>query len=368
VTFVLIAAAVAGVYQLLALAAAIRHILAHESPARTAPPVSILKPVRGLDPHFYEAIRSHAVQDYPEYEIIFGVRDPDDPCIPEIERLRAEFPERAIRLVMTSHKEAPNRKVGTLIDLAAAARYPILIVNDGDVRVPRDYIGRVIAPLNDPQVGLVTCLYSAKADNWPSRWEMLGVVTDFPASVLVARLVGVSGFGLGATLAFRAEQLRQSGGFEALAAYLADDYQLGKRIAGLGYRVALSRVVVETNLGDITWGEAWRHQLRWARAIRLSRGGYAGLPVTHAILWALLAALKGIWWITLPLVALDLAVSLIVGVVILKCTDTLKYCYLIPLRDFWGLAVWAGGLFGDTVVWGGSRLKLDKQGRIVGTG
>jgi ceramide glucosyltransferase len=351
--------------QPLALIAAIRHIRSSEPLRHHFPPVSILKPVRGPDPHFYEAIRSHAIQDYPNYEIVFGVRDLADPCVADIERLKAEFPDRDIRLVVTSHRKALNRKVGTLVDLAAGARYSIMVVNDGDVRVPKDYLRRVVAPLENPQVGLVTCLYGAKADTWPSRWEMLGVVTDFPASVLVARLVGVAEFGLGATLAFRAEQLHQFGGFEALADSIADDYQFGKHISDLGYQVVLSRVVVETNIGDDTWRDIWRHQVRWARTIRLSRSGYGGLPVTHASIWVALLAFKGVWWLAIPLLTLDMIVSLIVGAGILRCRDAAKYFFLIPLRDLWGLAVWAAGLFGNTVVWRGSRLKLDKRGRIV---
>jgi len=401
VTYLLIAAGVvAGIYQLLALASALRHILAREPrvvrrksralsravpPDRAGspdpalgvglqlggsplhnPPVSILKPVSGLDPHFYEAIRSHAVQDYPEYEIVFGVHDPADPCIPDIERLQAEFPSLPIRLVVSS-RQALNRKVGTLIDLAAQARHPLLLVNDADVRVPQDYLRRVVAPLENPKVGLVTCLYGARADTWPGRWESLGIATDFPAGVLVARLLGVAEFGLGSTLAFRAADLARFGGFEALADYLADDYQLGKHLSALGLRVELSKAVVETNLGDDTWSGVWRHQVRWARTIRLSRGGYFGMPVTQASLWFVLLALKGIWWLAVPLLALRLVVALVVGCVILKSREAARYFFLIPLRDLWGVAIWFAGLSGDTVLWRGARLKLDKRGRIIAT-
>lgn len=365
--YVLLAAGLAAaIYQLLALAAALRHLRSKDPEAHVFPPVSILKPVCGLDPHFYQAIRSHAVLDYPDYEIIFGVRDPADPAIAEIERLKLEFPARRIRLVMSSDSQALNRKVGGLIDLAAEARNPVLVVNDGDVRVPPDYLRRVVAPLEDKRVGLVTCLYGVRADTWPARWEALGVVTDFPAGVLVARLLGQAEFGLGSTLAFRAAQLRQFGGFEALADYLADDYQLGRHISQLGYRVALSRVVVETNLSGASWSEVWRHQVRWARTIRLSRGGgYLGLPVTNAALWFVLLAAARLWWLAVPLLALRLAGGLLIGVGILRSREAARYFFLIPARDLWALAIWAAGLSGSTVEWRGARLKLDDQGKII---
>lgn len=364
-TYLLLAmAAAAFAYQAMALVAALRHLWRRERPSGFAPPVSILKPVHGLDPHFYDCIRSHAVQDYPDFEILFGVSDPADPAIPEIQRLAAEFPERRIRLLFIS-SQALNGKVGLLADLASAARHAVLLVNDSDIRVPADYLRRVVAPLEDPQVGVVTCLYRAQAQGWPGRLETVGIATDFTPGVLVAPLVGVSEFALGATLVFRAADLERAGGFAAIANYLADDYQLSRRIRDLGRKVVLSKLVVETWLGDRTWVEVWRHQLRWARTIRFSRGGgYKGLIVTQATLWSLALAASGSWWPAAALFAMRVASGLAVAVA-LEDRRTLRDFFLVPLRDLWSTALWIAGLFGAEVEWRGLRLRLDREGRIV---
>ncbi|MGE5645542.1 MAG: bacteriohopanetetrol glucosamine biosynthesis glycosyltransferase HpnI [Acidobacteriota bacterium] len=364
--------AAAAAYQLLALAAALLRKRG-QTPFPEGkgvcplfrPPVSILKPVHGLDPDFYEAIRSHAVQQYPEFEIIFGVGRADDPAIRDIERLQAEYPAVPIRLVRSA-ANAPNHKAGVLADLAAAARYPVLLVNDSDIRVPRDYLARVAAPLEDPAVGMVTCLYRARARGWAGRFEAVGIATDFAPSVLVAPLVGVSEFALGSTMVFRAADLARIGGFAAIADYIADDYQLSRRIRALGRRVVISKCVVETSVPDSGWRDMWRHQLRWARTIRLARGGgYAGLPVANATLWAVLLAAAGAWWAALPLFALRTAAGLAAAVLVLGDRRALKDAYLIPFRDLTGVALWACGLFGSEVVWRDARLRLDREGRIV---
>lgn len=364
-TYLLLAmAAVAFAYQAIALAAALRHLRRRDNPSGHAPPVSVLKPVHGLDPHFYDCIRSHAAQDYPEFEVLFGVSDPADPAIPEIQRLAEAFPDRRIRLSFVSTR-APNAKVGVLADLAAAARYPLLVINDSDIRVPPDYLRCVAAPLADPRIGVVTCLYRARAEGWPGRLEAVGIATDFAPGVLVAPLVGVSEFGLGATLACRASDLERAGGFAAIADFLADDYQFSRHIRELGLKVFLSRLVVETWLGDRTWAEAWRHQLRWARTIRVSRGGgYAGLFVTHATLWSLALWAAGLGWPAAALFTMRMASALIAAAA-LRDPNTLRDFFLIPLRDLWGTALWIGGLFGSEVEWRGLRLRLDRHGRIV---
>ncbi len=362
VAIILIAGA-AGVYQLLAIIA-----MLYRRPQPPSPnpqfPVSILKPVYGKDAGFYEAIRTHALQEYSEFEILFGIRRPDDPARVEVERLMREFPALPIRLVLCS-TSAPNLKVGSLIDLAREARHPILIVNDSDISVPQDYIRDVTAPLADPAAGLVTCLYRAEAHDWPSRFETLAIATDFAPSTLVARLFGVSEFGLGSTLAFRRSDLNRIGGFQAIADYIADDYQLGHKLHALGLRNIISGVVVSTRISAGSWLGAWRHQVRWARTIRLSGGlGYAGLPITYASLWAMFAALFGLWWIALPLFAVRLSMAMVSGR-LLDSADVWKYCYAIPLRDLAGVAVWAAGLFGHAVVWRDQKLRLDGEGKIV---
>ena len=212
----------------------------------------------------------------------------------------------------------------------------------------------------------MTCLYRAEADDWPSRFEALAIATDFAPSTLVAPFVGVSEFGLGSTLAFRRADLDRIGGFASIANYLADDYQLGRKLHSLGLRNLISKVVVSTRLSAESWRAASKHQLRWARTIRLSRGGgYAGLPVTFATLWAVLAAACGLWSVAAALLAIRFAMAMTCGWFVLGSADVWKYWYLIPVRDLWGVAIWAAGLFGDTVEWRGRRLRLDAEGRII---
>jgi ceramide glucosyltransferase len=360
-------AGIAAAYQLIALAACVRKIYGkstQDAPAGTQP-VSILKPVRGLDPHFYEAIRSHAIQEYPAgFEILFGVKDARDPAVAVIERLASEFPDISIRCLICTQR-AENGKVGVLMELERVARHPILLVNDSDIHVPVGYLRRVTSPLENSSTGLVTCLYNATADEWPGRWEALGIVTDFAPSTLVAQLAGVNEFALGSTLAFRASDLRRAGGFESLADYIADDYQLGRKIHSLGLRCVLSDVIVTTHLAGSSWGGVWAHQLRWARTIRVSRGdGYIGLPVTQASLWALVAAVTGHWYFALGLIAIRLVTAIVAGAGVLGNRETIPLFFLIPFRDLWGSALWLAGLFGNTVEWRGMRLRLDREGRI----
>jgi ceramide glucosyltransferase len=356
--------ALAGVYQAVSLAASLRQLFRREAPARALPPVSILKPIHGFDPDFAACIGSHALLDYPDFEILFGVADPADPAVPEVERLMAAHPAVPIRLIH-SRTRAANGKAGVLADLAVEARYPVLVVNDSDIEVPRDYLRRIVAPLEDPRIGMVTCLYRARARSWPGRLEALGIATDFAPSVLVAPLVGVSEFALGSTMAFRAADLRRAGGFESIGDFLADDYQLSRRIRGLGLEIAISRCVVETHLDAASWGDAWRHQVRWARTVRMSRSdGYVGLPVTHAALWSALLLAAGHRRAAAALMGLRMAAAA-AGALALGEGRAARDLPLVPLRDLAGVAVWAAGLFGSEVTWRDVRLRLDRDGRIV---
>jgi ceramide glucosyltransferase len=292
-----------------------------------------------------------------EYELLCGIQDPADPAVPLIQGLpRARIVE--------SRTRAPNGKAGVLQDLAREARHPILIVSDSDIRVEPDYIARVTAPLADARIGLVTCLYAPHGATFAARFEGLGVSTDFAPSTLVARLVGVDEFAMGSTLAFRRADLDRIGGFAAIADYLADDYQLGRRIHALGLKCELSDVIVATQLGG-SWSDVWRHQVRWARTIRVSKfWGYLGLPVTFATLWAVVAAASGFWGLALALLGSRMLMATEAGWFVMRSRDVIWLWPLIPLRDLLGAAVWLAGLFGNTVVWRGLKLHLDSDGRI----
>jgi ceramide glucosyltransferase len=339
---------------------------------RNFPPISILKPLKGTDPEIYGSFRSHCLQDYPEYEIIFGVSDPNDPAVESVKALQREFPNRRIRLVVSETILGANIKVSNLAQMLTEANYDYLIVNDSDIRVQHDYLRRVTAPLADPRVGMVTCLYRGVAGaTLGSRLEALGISTDFCPSVLAARqLEGGIRFGLGSTLAFRRADLEKIGGFTSFVDYLADDYELGKRIAGLGLHVQLSEVVVETYLPSYRWREFFAHQLRWARGVRDARsGGYVGLIFTFGLMWALVAvaasrAALWAWSLLAFMLFLRFAVAAIVGRGILKHRQIRRDAWLIPLRDLLAVVVWIASLRGHTVTWRGDRFSL-KDGKLT---
>jgi ceramide glucosyltransferase len=253
-----------------------------------------------------------------------------------------------------------------------SARHEILLVNDSDIRVPNDYLRNVVAPLADPSIGLVTCLYRGVASpTLGSRLEALGISTDFIPGVLSARLLekGLH-FGLGSTLAFRRRELEVIGGFEALLGYLADDYELGRRIAATGKRVELSVATVTTFLPAYTLRQFFQHQLRWSRTVRgARRWGYAGLLVTFGLPWALLAliAARGAAW-AWALLAMTLAARLVVGfgaaVVLLNDPQFLGNILFLPLRDLIAPFVWAASFMGNRIHWRGADFDL-KDGRLT---
>lgn len=358
--------AVPAAYQVFAILAALRRLFFREKLNGFTPGVSFLKPVRGADPYFYEAIESHARLSYAgDFEILFGVLNPDDSAIPHIERLIAEYPDRRIRLVRT-HTVRPNGKVGVLIDLYREASHPIVVINDSDIRVRPDYLTKVVAPLEDSRIGLVTCLYRAEGASFAGWFEGLGVDTDFAPSTLVAQFVGVDEFALGSTLAMRRQDVDRIGGLEPISSYIADDYQLGHRIHKLGLKCHLAEPTVDTHLGAETFADAWQHQVRWARTIRACRGGgYMGLPVTFATLWALVAILTGHLSAGLALLAVRMLLAVISSVFVLRARTGLAMLLLVPLRDLWAVAVWVAGLGGRRVYWRDFAMELDGQGRIV---
>jgi len=335
------------------------------------PPVSILKPVRGADPHAYECFRSHCLLDYPQYEIIFGVHEPDDPAVPLIERLKQEFPQRRIALVICPRELGTNRKVSNLIQMLPAARYDHLLINDGDIRVPPDYLQRIMEPLAEAKVGLVTALYRAVAGSTlGSKLEALSI-TDFAAAVLVAYTNRRAfHYGFGSTLAFPRRVLEGIGGFAALADYLADDHQVGTLIAQAGYGIVVSDLVVETALPDYSLRDFWDHQLRWARTVRdASPRGNLGLVLIFGVQWAAVAviAAAGTGWAWLLLAVAygaRITAQLVTALGVCHDSATPRRLWLLPLRDLQALLVWAAGFAGRTVVWRGDRFLL-KRGRLL---
>ena len=368
-------------YTLLALwsARAFTHHLRRRKQALPfSPDVTLLKPMKGVDERMYAALRSHCVQHYSgRVQILFGVADLEDPAVREVERLRLEFPAIDIELVLCPDRLGSSGKVSSLLQLMRRARYDFLLVNDSDILVSSRYLERVMASFADPAIGMVTTPYLGRAmgriDQAPRIWarlEALGISTEFLPGVLTARLLeGGLRFGLGSTLATRREALDRSGGFAPLLESLADDYELGARIAAAGYRVELSGEVVETTVPAYTWRGFALHQLRWARSTRDSRRwGYLGLGVTYCVPWALLTVVASglaLWSLTLLSVVLlaRITLALAVGVGVLRDGQVLRDIGLVPLRDCWGLLLWLWSYAGDTVVWRGERFRL-RGGRL----
>jgi ceramide glucosyltransferase len=362
--------AVAGMGYFLAAILAARIFIAQRRAAipAFAPGVSILKSLKGLDPGMMDAFRSHCRQNYTgEYELLFGASSLDDPAVAAVEQLKLEFPALAIQLVECPARLGTNGKVSTLTQLATHARYDFLLINDSDITVSPRYLERVMAHFADAQTGMVTALYRGRAhQTLASRLEALGIATDFQAGVLLSKMLeGGLHYGLGSTLAVRREALEKLGGLITLVDHLADDYELGARIDGAGYRVVLSAEVVETAIPAYGWRGFVDHQLRWARTVRDARpGGYAGLLFTHGMAWALLNVLaSGLSPVSLWLLGLSfflrLALAMTVGAEVLGDHQVLPGLWLLPLRDVVAMGVWIAGFAGNTIVWRGQRFVLE---------
>ncbi len=354
-------------YYLLCIWAAWRFPRNRANVTTLATPVSILKPLRGADPEMYEAFRSHCLLDYPEYELIFGVSDARDPAIALVERLQKEFPQRSIRLTVCERILGTNVKVSNLIQMLLLAHYEHMIVNDSDIRVPADYLVRVMQPFADPTVGLVTCPYrGAPGKTLGSHLESLGISTEFIPGVFTARVIenGVH-FALGSTLAFHRKSLAAIGGFEPVLDYLADDFELGARMAAAGYRVELADVVVDTHVPDYTFAAFFNHQLRWGRSTRNSRPiGYTGLLLTFGFAWSLVFLLltggsRQAWTLVAATLAVRLAMAISVGWGVLRDRHLLRQLWLLPLRDLVGVLVWIGSYTGRRVTWRGQDFILE---------
>jgi ceramide glucosyltransferase len=358
-----------------------RHAAGVAAATSFAPAVSILKPVKGSDARMYAGFVSHCVQEYGgQFEILFGVSSLEDAAVAEVERLRAEFPACGVRLVVCPERLGSSGKVSNLVQMLREARYDHVLINDSDIFVGPLYLARVMASFADERVGMVTAPYIGRAlasgvnhdgaiPVW-SKLEALGISTDFLPGVLTARrLEGGIRFGLGSTLATTKMMLARIGGLEGLLESLADDYEMGARIAAAGYRVELSDEVVETTVPAYTFRGFWEHQMRWARSTRDSRKwGYVGLGSTYAIPWAVATVLASgfsLWSFSLLSMVLlaRAAVALSAGVGILRDGQVLRDIWLLPVRDFFGLAVWVWSFAGDTVVWRGEKFRL-RDGRL----
>lgn len=336
------------------------------------PPVTILKPVRGADADAYENFASFCRQDYPEFQIVFGVHDESDSAVPVIRRLMAEFPDRDIKLVISDHQIGYNRKVSNLQNTFAKASHNLLLIADSDIRVEPDYLRRVIAPLQRGEVGMVTCLYrGTNARTIPALLENIGISATFGPEVCSSRLLEGVAFALGSTIVLRREVLEQIGGFTAVADFLADDFLLGYHTAKAGHKIALSDCVVDHVAGAYSFSTMFKHLLRWGRAIRISRPwGYRGLIVTYGTATSLLALAAwnfssiALWLFAVTMIIRYLPVF-IVGVYGLNDRMLARYFWLVPIRDLITFGVWVVSFFGNEIEWRGARFRVLPGGKLA---
>jgi ceramide glucosyltransferase len=333
-------------------------------------PVSILIPLCGADFRAYQNYASLCRQDYPEFEIVFGVGDSQDSSLLVIAGLQADFPQVPIQLVISADEIGPNPKVNTLNNMLPQASHEILLMLDSDIRVGPDFIRTICGEF--PPDGLLTCLYRAgEAPGTPSKLEASGISSEFAPGVLVAQMAGGISFAFGAAIAISKKTLETIGGFAAIAPYLADDYMMGNLVRKAGLPVKLSRYVVETVLSRLTITDFVRHQLRWARGIRAcAPWGHAGSLIANGTALSFLYfAFSGFsrfgLFIFASVSALRLWMAWMVGVRRLGDKILRHNLLLVPLRDFFSLFIWSAALFGKRVEWRGRVFRLEKNGKIT---
>ena len=367
-----------------------------------APAITLLKPLKGCDEFTADCLRSWFEQDYRgPVQILFGVADEHDPVCLVVRDLLKKFPDADAELVITHEAAGPNAKVGKLVELMRRAKHQHLAVSDADVRVTKDFFTSAVAPLRDPATGLVNCFYRLANPVTPAmRWEAVAVNADFWSQVLQSNAIKPQDFALGAVMLTRRELLVKIGGFESLLDYLADDYQLGHKIAATGARIALSPVVVECWDRPMNFRAVWNHQLRWARTIRVSQPWpYFFSLVNHVTLWAALLALFGdlggfalvpdsllysvaflpkqqaalgrfqVPWVLVVLTVVLLTRALVVNLLQQRLTrqkrGALQEWWLVLAKDFLQSALWAVSFLGNTVTWRGKKYHLDGGGRLI---
>ena len=352
-----------------------RHRVVPASLASQLPPATMMKPLCGLEPRLEENLTSFFLQDYPEFEILFGTRNANDPALDIVRRLCARYPHVPVKIVFSGEPDKPNAKVCTLREMFAHASHEYVVISDSDVGVETDYLRRVVAPLLDDKIGLVMCLYRGVPTGglWAGL-EALGMSVEMTAGVLAASSVGRIDFALGPTMATRREVVKDLGGIGVLAEYCADDYVLGNLVAKSGREVVISDNVIDHYVLNRSFKSSMLHQTRWMLSTRFSIPvGHASSVMTFALPFGILAAIAG--WLSghtalgaalLGWTLISRAVmSVVVGWGVVRDWRALAYCWLYPLRDLMGFGFWLASYAGDTIDWRGERYRLVPGGRMV---
>jgi ceramide glucosyltransferase len=366
--FLLVLVAGSLIYALLTLIAAASYRRSQPPELRHATPISVLKPLSGMDEGLEANLRSVFAQKYTGFEILFAVHDADDRAVALVEKLQREFPGVSAQLIVSGEPPYPNAKVFSLDRMLQAARHDLVVMIDSDVRVSTRLLEVLAREFQDERVGLITCPYRAIPGG--SLWSVLEAIfinSEFLGGVLVARLLNGMDFALGPTIAARKSALAQIGGFDFLKDYLAEDFVMGNRVAAAGWRVLLSSEIIEHRIGSQPFALNLRHRLRWLRSTRRSRPlGYIGQVFTNPLAVGFVAWLiMPRWWPALVATALLRAVSAWgqAGWV-LRDPLTRRYWWAVPLQDLWSFAIWAAGFFGDTVVWRGRTYYVARDGKF----
>ena len=355
------------------------------------PAVTLLKPIKGCDAHTESCLRSWFTQDYAgEIQILFAVAAANDPACAVVEKLIREFPQRDAHLLICPERLGTNAKVSKLAQIESQVKHEIIVISDADVKVPADLLAHAVAPLRDEKVGLVNCFYRlANPTTLAMRWEAVAINADFWSQVLQSQSLKPLDFALGAVMATRRKQLAEIGGFRALADCLADDYQLGHRIAKRGHRIELCPVVVECWDSPMNWGAVWRHQLRWARTIRVCQPlPYFFSILANATLWPTLWLLFTGPWLTIvwsrtssgiKVSLADYSLSAAAGAVFIlarvlcafdfqhKMTQSWRHLdslWLVPLKDLLQALTWLAAFGGNRIEWRGEHYRLRPDGTL----
>jgi ceramide glucosyltransferase len=360
-----------SVFCLLCVWAAARFFSRHPPASTYLPPVTVLKPIYGLDKGLEESLLSLCRQDHPEYQIVMSVQRPDDPALPLLGRLAQEFPDR-VTLVIKPSEPVVNGKVQNLVNALGAARHDTLIISDSDVRLKPGYLRDMVAPLADPQVGYVCSLYrSVAADRWFEKLELLSLNADFVPSVIFSSVTGAANFCLGASVAFRHGDLDRIGGMAALGDYLVEDYELGRRLRGLGKRMVLVPHIIDILADYRSVARWWHHQVYWDQNTWTAHPlGFVLTLLIRAVPCALgLAVVRGFdstaWGVLLGALAIRLGTSARISAAYLDDREGLRALWLLPLRDLFALASWCTAITRRSFEWRGHRFGLTRDGRIV---
>lgn len=338
-------------------------------------PVTVLKPLHGMEPLLEQCLESFFRQDYPVYELIFGARTADDPALKVVESLKRKYPHIRTRTVLSGEPAYPNAKVFLMEQMESVAAYETFVITDSDVRVTPDYLKQLTLPFADQNVGMATCLYRGVPTGgiW-SRLEALGMSVEMSSGVLVANLLEGMKFALGPTMVIRKSVLDSWGGFSVLGEYCADDFVMGSLTHASGSKVVLSHHVIDHVVLNRTSGQSLLHQLRWMKSSRFSRRlGHVGTGLTFAMPFGLLGLLAG--WIAgnwpLGLAFLGVAIanrvvqSLVVGWGVTQDRNSVLLCWLYPVRDFVGFVLWCASFLGSEIIWRQERYRLVAGGRMI---